>query len=157
MEITKLTSGAKMTGIIRILTGAFISDNLEAALQNIGLLLLRVSVGGMMLVAHGWGKLTSYGVLSTKFPDPLGLGSTQLSLTLAVGAEVFCSILVIVGLATRFAAVPLVITMAVAAFIVHADDPWQKKEFALIYLLPFLSLVFTGAGRYSLDALLRRK
>jgi putative oxidoreductase len=42
--------------------------------------------------------------------------------------------------------------MVVAAFIIHGDDPFAKKEFALLYAIPFLTLVFTGAGKFSLDA-----
>jgi putative oxidoreductase len=123
---------------------------------DIGLLILRVSFGGMMLVAHGWGKLVGFAELSQKFPDPIGVGST-LSLSLAVGAEVFCALAIVLGLFTRLAAIPLIVTMLVAAFVIHADDPWAKKEFALLYLLPFLSLVFTGAGKYSLDAFLAKR
>jgi putative oxidoreductase len=41
--------------------------------------------------------------------------------------------------------------LLVAATIIHADDPWQKKEFALMYAVPFLTLIFTGPGRYSID------
>ena len=47
--------------------------------------------------------------------------------------------------------------MLVAAGLIHADDPWAKKEFALMYLLPFLALLFTGAGRFSLDARCKAK
>ena len=122
---------------------------------SLGLLLLRVSVGGMMLFAHGWGKLTSFAERSSSFPDPLGVGS-PLSMALATGAEAFCALAVILGLATRWAVVPLMVTMAVAALIIHGDDPWAKKEFALLYFFPFATLLLTGAGRYSLDAFLRR-
>lgn len=118
-----------------------------------GLLFLRIATGGMMLFAHGIGKLMHFQEKVQVFPDPIGLGSAA-SLSLAVFAEVFCSIAVMLGIATRLTAVPLVITMFVAAFIVHADDPWHKTEFALLYLVPFLTLVFTGAGRWSLDAIL---
>ena len=122
---------------------------------SLGLLLLRVSVGGMMLLAHGWGKLTSFAERSSSFPDPLGVGSS-LSMALATGAEAFCALAVILGFATRWAAVPLMVTMLVAALIIHGDDPWAKKEFALLYFFPFATLLLTGAGRYSLDAFLRR-
>ena len=131
------------------------SESLAESALSLGLLLLRVFIGGFMLTAHGWGKLMSYPEKYTQFPDPLGLGS-PLSMTLAVGAEVFCAAALILGLAMRLAAVPLIITMLVAAFVVHGDDPWQKKEFALLYLIPFVVLAFTGPGRYSLDALLAR-
>jgi putative oxidoreductase len=122
---------------------------------SIGLLLLRVTVGSMMVYGHGWGKLINYGVKSTTFPDPLGVGSA-VSLALAVFAEFFCAVAVTVGVATRYAAIPLVTTMAVAVFVIHGNDPWGRQEFALLYLLPFLTLVLTGAGRYSLDSLIHR-
>ena len=73
---------------------------------------------GMMLLAHGWGKLTSFAERSSSFPDPLGVGSS-LSMALATGAEAFCALAVILGFATRWAAVPLMVTMAVAALIIH--------------------------------------
>ena len=69
-------------------------------------------------------------------------------------AEVVAAILLILGLGTRFVLIPLIITMLVAFFIVHADDPFSKKELALLYLIPFISLFLTGPGKYSLDALI---
>ena len=108
-----------------------------------------------MVAAHGWPKLIAFGEKSAVFPDPLGVGS-PVSLALAVLAEVVCALLVMAGLATRLAAGPLIVTMLVAAFIVHADDPWQKQEFALLYAIPFAALVLTGGGRWSLDELLAR-
>jgi len=123
---------------------------------SLGLLVLRVGVGAFMLVGHGWGKLLGFTELSGSFPDPIGVGST-LSLTLAILAEVLCSLLLIVGLGTRFAAVPLLITMLIAAFVVHADDPWAKQEFALLYAIPYITLLLTGGGRFALDRVVRVK
>lgn len=124
-------------------------------LSSIGLLILRVFVGGFMLYAHGWSKLASFSEKSGGFPDPLGIGSPA-SLTLAVFAEVLCALALMLGLFTRAAAIPLLITMLVAAFIVHGDDPFQKKEFALLYAIPFLALILTGAGTYSVDSKLKK-
>lgn len=115
-----------------------------------GLLALRVGAGLMMLVAHGWPKLANFAVYAERFPDPIGLGATP-SLVLAILAEVLCAALVVVGLGTRFAAVPLLITMLVAGLVVHAPDPWAKKELALLYATVFATLVLTGGGRWSLD------
>ena len=56
------------------------------------------------------------------------------------------------GLYLPMLAVPLIITMAVAAFIVHAEDPFSRKEHALLFLVPYLTLMLTGAGRFSLDS-----
>jgi putative oxidoreductase len=138
--------------------------------SSIGLLILRLSAGGYMLT-HGWGKLQM--LLAGKldeFPDPIGLGSA-VSLVLVVVAEFGGPVLVMIGFATRFAAVPTVCAMAVAAFVAHANDPWTmgeaaelfktgaasswaSKEPALLYMIPFLTLIFTGAGKLSLDGLL---
>jgi putative oxidoreductase len=116
-----------------------------------GLLLLRVGIGCLMLV-HGVAKIQGFGQMSTGFPDPLGLGS-QLSLIMAIAAEVGCSILLIIGLGSRLAAIPLAFTMFVALFLVHQADPWKAKELASVYLLVYVSLVLTGPGRFSLDQL----
>ena len=120
---------------------------------DLGLLILRVSIAGMMFMAHGWGKLTEFTIRAPYFPDPIGLGGT-VSLALAVFAEFFCALAVVLGVGTRLATIPLMATMAIAAFVVHADDPWGKKEFALLYLIPFVTLFFTGGGRYSVDRML---
>jgi putative oxidoreductase len=125
-------------------------------LQSLGLLLLRVGAGGMLMLGHGWGKLAHYSDMSVRFSDPLGVGS-GLSLALALSAEFFGSLLVILGLATRFAALPVLFTMLMAALVIHADDPWSKKELALIYAVPFVTLIFTGPGRFSVDAWFRAR
>lgn len=123
---------------------------------DFGLLLLRVATGVLMLMGHGWGKLMNFAPLSLQFPDPIGIGAMP-TLVIAVFAEVFCSMLVILGLATRFATVPLMATMLSAAVIVHADDPWSKKEFALLYLIPFLTLFIMGPGAISIDGVIRSR
>lgn len=120
------------------------------------LLALRLAFGGMMLFGHGLPKLLTFSEKAQTFSDPLGVGS-QTSLILAIFAEVFCSAAVIFGVMTRYAAIPLVVTMAVAAGLVHADDPWQKKEAALSFLVPFACLILAGGGRFALDGLRNRQ
>lgn len=142
----------------------------QELMRSVGLLILRVGMGGYMLT-HGWGKLQM--VLAggfDQFGDPIGLGN-RASLVLVMMAEFVCALLVVLGLATRFAAVPLVVAMAVAAFVAHGNDPWTmetaalrfmageaqswaSREPALMYLIPFLALIFTGAGRFSLDGVI---
>lgn len=111
-----------------------------------------------MLIGHGWGKVMSFGETAAQFPDPLGIGN-ELSMVSAIFCEVVCSALVMLGLATRVAVLPLVFTMVVAAFIVHGGDPFfmavgAAKEPALIYLCAFGLLVFTGPGCFSVDTML---
>lgn len=122
---------------------------------SFGLLLLRVSIGGLMLV-HGVQKIQAFEKLKDGFPDPLGMGH-QLSLISAIGSEVGCSILLILGLGTRLAAIPLAFTMIVAHFIVHAKDPWNVKELSAVYLCVYAALIFTGAGQFSLDHLIWKR
>lgn len=128
------------------------------SLTAVGLLILRVGFGCLMLFGHGWAKLSGFSDKVEMFPDPIGVGS-QLGLILAIFAELGCSILLILGLATRLAAIPLAITMGVALFLVHSADPWQTKELAAVYLTAYVSLVLTGPGPLSLDHLIwkRRK
>lgn len=126
---------------------------MKDTLRDVGLLSMRVALAAMMIAGHGWPKLATFAERATRFADPLGVGS-KTSLILAIGAEIGCSVLLAMGLLTRAAVVPLAFTMAVAAFVIHGADPWQKKEMALLYLVPFLALLFTGPGRFSVDGLL---
>lgn len=114
-----------------------------------GLLLLRAAVGLMMMV-HGWQKLSNFGAIAGQFADPFGLGPS-LSLSLAIFAELACSILLLAGLATRFALLPLLITMATAVLYAHGSDPWKQKELAVLYFMIYAALMVTGPGAYSLD------
>jgi putative oxidoreductase len=84
------------------------------------------------------------------FADPIGVGE-EASLILTVFAEFVCGILLAIGLFTRAALVPLMVTMVVAVFIIHADDPFSKQEFGLLYLIPYVTLFLTGPGKLSLD------
>lgn len=123
---------------------------------DIGLLVLRLTSGGIMLFAHGWGKLTGFSTIVTKFPDPIGLGSS-VALALTVFSEVFCAAAIMLGILTRFAAFPLFITMIVAGFVIHANDPFVNKEKAILFAAMYLTLVLTDGGGLSLDRFFRKK
>ena len=120
--------------------------------SSLGLLILRLFLGLTMAFGHGWGKLTNFSEVATQFPDPFGIG-LGLTLGLVVFAEFFCSLALALGVATRAAAIPLIITMATAAFVIHADDPFATKEKALLYLVAYVVILIAGPGRYALDAL----
>jgi putative oxidoreductase len=125
------------------------STSFSPANVSFALLLLRVVVAAFMLT-HGLPKLMNMMAGTSKFGDPIGLGK-DLSLGLTVFAEFVCSILILLGLATRLALIPLIIAMLVAAFVAHAGDPFGKKEMALLYLLIYITLFITGPGKYSID------
>jgi putative oxidoreductase len=136
----------------------------------LGLLILRLGFGGY-LMTHGWGKVQMIinGELNG-FGDPIGLGSPA-SLILTAFAEFVCAAFVMVGFGTRWFAIPVVIAMGVAAFVAHGADPWTmgeaaqrffsgaskswaSKQPALMFLIAFLTLIFTGAGPISIDHIL---
>lgn len=120
---------------------------------SLGKLALRLAFGGTLLFAHGIPKLQAWSEKSVTFPDPLGFGSPA-SMGLAISAEVFAAALLVAGLLTRLALVPLIITMGMAFFVIHAADAWAVKEMAFLYLAAFVALLFVGPGRFSVDALL---
>lgn len=123
---------------------------------NFVLVLLRLAVGILMLT-HGLGKLSAlFADAPIQFPDPIGLGATM-SLTLAAFAEFFCSILLILGLGTRLAAIPLLTTMLVAAIIVHANDGIGKQELPLLYASIYFVIIIVGAGKISIDNWIYKK
>ena len=100
------------------------------------LLLGRILFGSMFLT-HGLQKLVNFGALSGSFPRVMGLNST-ISLSLAIFAEVFCTLAFITGFLYRLSMLPMIFTMIIAVFVVHANDPFATKEMALLYLYIFL-------------------
>lgn len=118
--------------------------------NDLAKLILRIGFGGFMLT-HGIPKMMKlFAGGEIQFADPIGLGPTA-SLVLTVFAEVVCAAMILVGFKTKWATFPLMITMLVAAFVVHAADPFGKKEFALLYAVGYLAIGLFGAGKYSID------
>lgn len=128
---------------------SFFRPNSPIRYIDLGLLIIRVFIS-LLLIPHGHDKLHSLIDGATDFPDPLHIGG-RTSLILTVLAEFFCSILVALGLFTRVAIIPLIITFLVIAFVIHAPDPLYDKEHALLYLVVYAGLLLTGPGKYSLD------
>ncbi len=122
------------------------------ASPDVGLLVLRLLLGGSMIWLHGLDKFLSLLHGSTKFLNPIGLGEAP-SFVLAVLAEFVCAALLVLGLFTRLAAFILFINMAVAFFVVnHASAKGNVNgELAWLYLGGCLVLVFSGAGKFSFD------
>ncbi|MDX5345986.1 MAG: DoxX family protein [Hymenobacteraceae bacterium] len=130
------------------------STSYNSTAQNAWLLVLRICVGAFMLT-HGYPKFEKLMAGNTQFGDPFGLGE-GVTLGLAVFAEFLCSVLLIIGLGTRIAALFLIATMLTAAFVVHSADPFGNKEMALLYLLIYITILIVGAGKYSVDYLISK-
>lgn len=126
------------------------NTNLNHDLIDLGMLVLRIAIACFMLT-HGWPKLMKLMAGGEiQFLDPFGLGAKP-SFILAIFAEVLCSILILIGLATRWATIPLIITMLVAIFIAHAADGFQRQELPAHYVVVYVFLLMVGPGKYSLD------
>jgi putative oxidoreductase len=129
-----------------------LSPKISETPVNIALLILRVTVG-LLMANHGYGKIENFSEYSAQFMSFIGL-SPAISLGLVVGAEFFCSLLLIVGLLPRFASIPLIITMAVAVFQAHDGDIFGKGEVAFLFFAVYIALSIAGAGKYSVDHVL---
>lgn len=124
---------------------------------DIVLLILRITFGGSLIIGHGWGKLMRlFSGAQIEFGDPYGIGPTA-SLILATFAEFLCSVLIVLGLFTRWAVIPLIITMLTVVFLVHFGDPYNRVEAGILFLMPFIAILIGGPGRYSLDAIWRKE
>jgi putative oxidoreductase len=122
------------------------------ASHELGLALVRAGFGLSLALAHGLGKLTNAdgfvgGLAQRGFPLPGVFGWA------AILSEFVGGLLLAIGLLTRPAAAFVLATLAVAAFYVHAADPFQRKELALAYVLVSIAVLIAGSGRFSIDAL----
>ncbi len=144
---------SSMTSPSRTLLGG--AGGADAA-ADAGLLILRLFAGLALAFGHGLGKIPpSAGFVEAT--AALGFPLPEVFAWAAGLAEFVGGLLLVVGLLTRPAAVFVAFTMAVAAFGQHAADPFADKEMALLYGVIALTLLLSGAGRFSLDALLRRR
>ncbi len=126
-----------------------LSTNYSDMAFNFAMLVLRVGLGIVML-PHGYQKLVHFGEYRTRFFNLFGIGST-ISLSLAILAEVLCSIFLIFGLFTRPAALVLAIHLFVIIFKVNTGTILGKSEFELTLLLGFFTLLLVGGGKYSVE------
>ena len=112
-------------------------------------LVLRLALG-IMILPYGFSKLMSFSSRSASFADPFHIGSTA-SMSLAIFAEVFCSVFIILGLFTRFACIPLIVVMAVALGYANHWQIFGGGEKAAVYLAGLIALLFIGPGKISID------
>ena len=128
----------------------FSSTRYNATAVDVILFIVRVFIGFAMLT-HGYPKLVKLvSGEEIQFYNFLGMGG-KLSLGLAVFAEFVCSIFLILGLFTRWAASFLAFTMVIAAFVVHSADAFDAREMSLIYLSIYALILVLGPGKYSVD------
>ncbi|WP_149207611.1 DoxX family protein [Flavobacterium johnsoniae] len=116
---------------------------------DLGLLLIRISVGGLMLF-HGISKVL-HGI--SFLVDNMG----AFGYAVYIG-EVLAPIAILLGFRTRIAAVLLAVTCVVAIAVAHTQDIFSisehggyANELLMLYLLGSVGLFFTGAGKYAVS------
>jgi len=131
----------------------FLSTQYSETAFNVASLALRLTFGLLLCINHGFEKLLHFSKLEYTFPDPFHIGH-RWTLVCCIFAEVFCSLLLTLGLFTRVAALILVINMSVAAFIILKGQSLVNHESALLYLAAFFSILMVGPGRISVDGMM---
>jgi putative oxidoreductase len=143
-------AAAFMSRVRRVLLLGSISPRVDFAL-----LILRVWVGISLFIRHCLERLLGPGDAITQFPDPLHLGS-HFSFILATASDSFCSILLVAGLATRWAALLIFGNILLAwALVLHFQffaHGVSAGETMVLYLGGLITIALAGPGRFSLDA-----
>lgn len=125
---------------------------------DLAILALRLAVG-VVLAYHGWLKVGDVSGFAG-FVDSLGIPAPDLMAYVVTYLELLGGIALIVGLATRYVAALFVVEMVFTIALVKLDvgliasEGGVGAELDLLILATALSLVLTGAGRWSLDSVL---
>jgi putative oxidoreductase len=127
---------------------------------DLGLAVLRVTTGAIF-VAHGAQKLFVYGMdgVAGGFAQ-MGIPFPALVGPMVALLEFFGGLALIAGLLTRLAGAGLAINMLGAFLLVHLPAGFflpNGYEFVLLLGASAIALTLSGAGRYSVDALLGRR
>jgi putative oxidoreductase len=153
-----------MTNVLKKFVGlSFIAMN-----RDLGLLLFRIVLAGLVVRFHGWGKLAGWANEPMRVPNLFSLAgwrkefhtfpdyihiSSELSYLLVTSFETFGSLMIIAGLCTRLNSLGMFVTLMVAWYFHHHmnfSGP-NAGEVAFAYAFGYLLLVLAGGGRYSLD------
>jgi putative oxidoreductase len=121
---------------------------------DLGLLVVRVFAGVALALQHGWGKVPPQAGFIARV-GTMGMPVPALFAWLAGLAELAGGLMLAVGLLTRPTSFVLVLHFLVVVFVAHAGDPFGRRELALFFLVAAVLFLCSGAGRYSLDAMIR--
>jgi putative oxidoreductase len=134
----------------KILQLSFIPANTDVAL-----LIFRLWIGFVLFINHGIEKFTNFSQMQQHFPDPLHVGSI-FSLTFSLIADGICSLFIMIGFATRWAAF-FIVTNLLVVFITMHQFSFAKEHAELVYLFlgSFLTIFVAGPGKYSIDQKLK--
>ncbi|MGF6770004.1 putative oxidoreductase [Paraburkholderia sp. GAS199] len=128
----------------------------RATIVDVGLLYLRASASLLVLAVHGLPKVMHYASQAAEIEDPFHLGR-GVSIAFAIFAEVICPPLMILGIATRLAALPILIVTAIALVFVHRDWSLAQGQFAWMLLILFGTIAIAGPGSIRLGRRARQR
>ena len=114
---------------------------------DLGLFFLRITGSLLLLYVHGLPKVLHFSEELTRIEDPFGFGP-YFSLIPAIVAEVICPILILFGVATRLACVPIIAVLLVAMLVVHPGWSIAEGQFGWLLLIVFITLAITGPGAW---------
>ena len=120
---------------------------------NLSMFLIRAGFGFLLFYNHGLRKLMNFEERKHTFSDPLNIGNSN-SMMLVIFGEVFCALLLVLGLFSRLASFVLVVLFIVIIFVIHKGDPLKDIEMAILFLLVFITTLLCGPGKWSLDKLI---
>ena len=125
---------------------------------NMARLFIRLFTG-VMFMQFGIRQISNFSTLAPTFHDFMGLGS-ETSLLLMIMIEIICSTLIILGLFTRFALIPPIVSMVIAELVLIQElmmqqtasfYEWQVIFLPILFLGIFLFMMLAGPGKISLD------
>ena len=121
---------------------------------SIGLAVLRIATG-VVFLDHGYQKMFKMGIGGvTGFFGQIGVPLPGVMATLITVLEVFGGVALIIGFLTRPLALAFALDMLGAIFLVQLKSGFSKFELEFLLLAASVALIFTGAGRYSIDAMM---
>lgn len=130
--------------------------------SDAGILFMRIGIGFAFIFVHGWGKISGGPAMWEKIGSAMGNYGLSFAPTfwgfMASVSEFGGGILILLGFFTRPASAFMAFTM-LTAFLVHTSklDPWNKAIYPMEMFAVFMGLLFIGAGKYSIDALISKK
>jgi len=122
---------------------------------NFALLVQRAVTGLLLIINHGLPKISNFSSVGANFFDPFNIGHRN-SLMLSIFAELFCSMLLVLGLFTRIAAFIIFVNMAIAVFMFQKTDNLKTIEIPAMFLVSTFTLLLVGPGRVSVDGMMAK-
>ena len=121
-----------------------------SANNNWALLGFRALLAFELFWVHGLRKLNAGTATPETIPNPLGL-PVEINNVVATFSDTVVPFLVLAGVATRLAVLPVIGVTAIGYFVVHWHDSAQERDVPFMYALSFSLLLFMGPGTLSID------